>query len=92
MAIGNGETPMASPDIVDDLDKITPLMAWFVRVGLAYRSGHRLLASGEGPTLTKLSERRYGVRERDHRAWLERRAIKSAPPPGAATMKRNASR
>jgi hypothetical protein len=60
-----------------DLDCVTPLPEWFRRVGLAYRSGHRLIANGEGPTLTKLSTRRFGVRERDHIAWLEKRTISS---------------
>jgi hypothetical protein len=56
-----------------DLDRVTPLDAWFRRVGLPARSGHRLIANGEGPTITRLSERRPGVRERDHLAWLEAR-------------------
>jgi hypothetical protein len=63
---------MAS-DSQSDLDKVTPLTDWFRRVGLPSRSGRRLIASGEGPVITELTERRKGVRERDHLAWLEAR-------------------
>jgi hypothetical protein len=64
---------MATKDEVIDLDRVTPLQAWFARVGIPERSGHRLIRSGKGPTLTELSERRKGIRERDHIAWLEAR-------------------
>jgi hypothetical protein len=56
-----------------DLDKVTPLSDWFRHIGLPARSGFRLIQAGEGPPLTILSERRKGVRERDHIAWLEAR-------------------
>jgi hypothetical protein len=69
---------MADEDEVD-LDRVTPLAEWFERVGLPARTGHRLIANGEGPTLTQLSERRPGVRERDHLAWLDARR-RSHPP------------
>jgi len=62
---------MAADDT--DLDRVTPLQDWFRRVGLPYRSGIRLIASGAGPVVTQLTERRKGVRERDHIAWLDAR-------------------
>jgi hypothetical protein len=64
---------MASEEHTKDLDQVTPLADWFRRVGLPSRSGRRLIASGEGPVITELTERRRGVRERDHIAWLEAR-------------------
>jgi len=64
---------MATSDNQPDLDRVTPLAEWFRRVGLPARSGRRLIASGEGPVITDLTERRKGVRERDHLAWLETR-------------------
>jgi len=63
-----------------DLDRVTPLGKWFERVGLPARSGRQLIRNGEGPVITQLSERRPGVRERDHLAWLESRR-RSQPPP-----------
>jgi hypothetical protein len=65
---------MASDD-QPDLDRVLPLTDWFRRVGLPSRSGRRLIASGAGPVITELTERRKGVRERDHIAWLEARRI-----------------
>jgi hypothetical protein len=62
-----------------DLDRVTPLGKWFERVGLPGRSGRRLIRNGEGPVITQLSERRPGVRERDHLAWLEARRRSHAP-------------
>lgn len=56
-----------------DLDRVTPLHLWFLRVGIPERTGHRLIKNGKGPALTELTERRKGVRERDHIAWLEAR-------------------
>ena len=64
---------MAPNDEQPDLDRVTPLQLWFLRVGIPERSGHRLIKSGKGPVLTELTERRKGVRERDHIAWLESR-------------------
>jgi hypothetical protein len=61
-----------------DLDRVTPLSDWFRRIGLPARSGRRLIASGQGPTITALTERRDGVRERDHIAWLEARRSNTA--------------
>jgi len=58
-----------------DLDRVTPLSDWFRRVGLPSRTGRRLIASGAGPVITELTERRKGVRERDHLKWLEARRI-----------------
>jgi hypothetical protein len=65
---------MASDD-QPDLDRVLPLTDWFRRVGLPSRSGRRLIASGAGPAITELTERRKGVRERDHIAWLEARRV-----------------
>jgi hypothetical protein len=62
-----------APDKEIDLDKVTPLSDWFRRIGLPARSGFLLIQSGKGPVLTELTERRKGVRERDHIAWLESR-------------------
>jgi hypothetical protein len=64
---------MSAPDDKRDLDRVTPLRDWYARVGLPERSGRRLIASGNGPQLTQLTEKTKGVRERHHLAWLESR-------------------
>jgi hypothetical protein len=66
---------MATSDVHPDLDRVTPLHLWFLRVGIPERTGHRLIKNGKGPALTSLTERRKGVRERDHIAWLEARRV-----------------
>jgi hypothetical protein len=58
-----------------DVDRVIPLADWYRRIGLPERSGRRLIESGQGPTITRLTERRKGVRERDHLAWLEARRM-----------------
>jgi hypothetical protein len=61
-----------------DLDRVTSFLAWCQRIGVSPATGRRLLSSGEGPRITRLSERRIGVRERDHRAWLDARSETAA--------------
>jgi predicted DNA-binding transcriptional regulator AlpA len=57
-----------------DLDRVMPFAVWCTRCGFSEATGRRLLASGKGPRVTRLSERRIGVRERDYLAWLDQRA------------------
>jgi hypothetical protein len=54
-----------------DLDRVQPFLAWCERCGFSPATGRRLVASGKGPRITRLSERRIGVRERDHLSWLD---------------------
>ena len=61
-----------------DLDRINSFSEWCGRVGFSEATGRRILASGEGPTVTWLSARRMGIRERHHLEWLDRRAKKAA--------------
>jgi hypothetical protein len=56
-----------------DPDCVAPFDAWCRRVGISESTGRRLLASGDGPRVTRLSARRIGIRERDHRVWLDSR-------------------
>src|SRR5437764_14674167 len=72
-----------------DLDRVIPLTDWFRRIGLPTRSGRRLIASGAGPVITELTERRRGVRERDHVLGLRRAA--SPTPPNKTARTRSAS-
>jgi predicted DNA-binding transcriptional regulator AlpA len=59
-----------------DLDRVDSFREWCRRCGFSEATGRRLLASGRGPRVVRLSERRIGIRERDHLAWLE---IRSRP-------------
>ena len=61
-----------------DLDRVTPFERWCERAGISLSTGRRLVAAGVGPRVTRLSERRIGVRERDHLAWLDARSETAA--------------
>jgi hypothetical protein len=54
---------MATSDVHPDLDRVTPLHLWFLRVGIPERTGHRLIKNGKGPALTELNRTPEG-RER----------------------------
>jgi hypothetical protein len=58
-----------------DLDRINSFNEWCERANISPATGRRLIAAGKGPTITWLSERRMGIRERDHLEWLDKRAV-----------------
>jgi predicted DNA-binding transcriptional regulator AlpA len=41
--------------------------------GFSPRTGHRLIKSGDGPKITRLSDRRIGIREDHYQEWLDKR-------------------
>jgi hypothetical protein len=47
---------------------------WCLICNFSPRTGRRVLASGTGPTVRRLSEKRIAITARDHRAWLATRA------------------
>jgi hypothetical protein len=57
-----------------DDDRVMPLSTWCERCGFSEATGRRLIKTGQGPTVTWLSERRMGIREKHHREWLDSRA------------------
>jgi hypothetical protein len=66
-----------------DLDSVGSFAEWCVRVGVSPATGRRLIASGRGPRVTWLSERRMGIRERDHITWLDSCAVGAEPAAAA---------
>jgi predicted DNA-binding transcriptional regulator AlpA len=44
--------------------------------GFSPRTGRRLIESGAGPKITRLSDRRIGVREDHYREWLDSRTVR----------------
>lgn len=61
-----------------DLDRINSFAEWCKRAGFSEATGRRLIASGEGPTVTWLSARRMGIRERHYLEWLDKCAAEKA--------------
>jgi predicted DNA-binding transcriptional regulator AlpA len=68
---------MSFPDSAD-LDRINSFNEWCTRAGISEATGRRIIASGEGPTVTWLSARRMGIRERHYLEWLDKRTEKVA--------------
>jgi hypothetical protein len=69
---------MNAASILPDLDRVTSFVEWCDRVNISPATGRRLIAAGKGPTITWLSERRMGIRERHHLEWLDARAKRTA--------------
>jgi predicted DNA-binding transcriptional regulator AlpA len=58
----------------NDDDKVMTLAEFLGRATISRSTWKRLNDAGDGPTITRLSARRLGVRLRDYRAWLNRRS------------------
>jgi predicted DNA-binding transcriptional regulator AlpA len=65
---------IAAVDRAND-DRVLSLAEFAQLAGLSVPTVRRLLRIGDGPTITRLSTRRIGVRIRHGRAWLDARAI-----------------
>ena len=46
---------------------------WCALKGISERTGRRILASGDGPKVTQISEHRISIREDHDREWEDRR-------------------
>ena len=53
-----------------DDDVVDTFKQWCIDNGFSEATGRRLLASGRGPAIVRLSTRRFGIRRKDNRAWL----------------------
>jgi hypothetical protein len=62
---------MSSTTSKVDLDRVMSFREWCERNSLSAATGRRLLTSGRGPIVTRLSERRLGIRERNNLEWLK---------------------
>jgi predicted DNA-binding transcriptional regulator AlpA len=56
-----------------DDDVVDPFKVWCSERGFSESTGRRLIDSGEGPAVVRLSARRIGIRRKDNRAWLAAR-------------------
>jgi hypothetical protein len=54
-------------------NQVLTLRQWCSLAGISLRTGRRAIASGCGPTIVRLSERRVGVTVGAHRQWLAER-------------------
>jgi hypothetical protein len=75
---------MPTIQLPDDLldDRVLTLRQIAAAASLHPRTLRRLIAKGNGPTITRVSDRKRGVRVRHLREWLEHRV--ESPSPDAA--------
>jgi predicted DNA-binding transcriptional regulator AlpA len=58
-------------------DRIMTIKEWCERSSFSTVTGWRLMKAGQGPKLTRISERRLGIREDHYREWLDSRKVRS---------------
>ncbi|MGY4460898.1 helix-turn-helix transcriptional regulator [Bradyrhizobium sp. LB13.1] len=61
-----------------EADRVLSFDDWCKLNGFSRSTGQRLIASGNGPTFIKLSERRKGVTVAENRRWQVSRLIETA--------------
>ena len=54
-------------------NRVRSFREWCAINGFSLATGRRILASGKGPKVIQLSERRIGIRDSDNLAWQESR-------------------
>lgn len=59
-------------------DQVMPLRQFAALAGISIATLRRRIAAGDGPIITRLSQRRLGVRLRHGRQWLDARSSASA--------------
>jgi hypothetical protein len=60
--------------LVEDDDAVLTFDEWCALNGFSPRVGRRILKSGNGPTVTRLSDRRIGISRKNNRLWQAQRA------------------
>jgi hypothetical protein len=65
--------PFSLAGFENDDNRVLSFRQWCILNGISARAGRRILASGNGPTVTQLSDRRIGITIRANREWQEAR-------------------
>lgn len=55
--------------LAEDDDAVWTFKEWCALNSHSERQGRRILASGNGPIITKLSDKRIGISRRNNRKW-----------------------
>jgi hypothetical protein len=59
--------------VINDPDEVFTFIEWCALNKLSERTGRRILKRPDGPAITLLSTRRFGISRRANRAWQESR-------------------
>jgi predicted DNA-binding transcriptional regulator AlpA len=65
-------TPAALP-VIHHESQVLRIPEWAVLANISLRSARRLIASGEGPKVVRISSRLIGVTLASHKAWVAAR-------------------
>jgi hypothetical protein len=65
--------PFSLAGFENDDNRVLTFRQWCILNGISARTGRRILASGTGPVVTQLSERRIGISVGNNRRWQESR-------------------
>ena len=80
MALRKTERQRRQSHLLDDLPvlpddfHVLSFREWCEVASIGQRTGRRIIKSGSGPTVTRLTEKRIGITRRHHRLWLAQRA------------------
>ena len=61
--------PFSLAGFENDDNRVLSFRQWCILNGISARTGRRILASGAGPVVTQLSDRRIGITIRANREW-----------------------
>lgn len=59
---------------IGDVDRVRTVRETADLLGISLPTLKRILAAGDGPVVTQLSERRLGIRDSHRMVWLDARA------------------
>ena len=74
LAKGRAERRQLRQRLAEDDDAVLTFKEWCSLNSVSERQGRRILTSGNGPTVTQLSDRRIGITRRNNREWQASRA------------------
>jgi hypothetical protein len=74
----NTATPALPFSYIDPDDVVLTFREWCEVNRFSQATGRRLIASGAGPVVTRLSERRIGITVANNRLWREARSGSAA--------------
>ena len=73
LAKGRAERRQLRQRLAEDDDAVLTFKEWAALNSVSERTGRRILASGHGPLVVQLSEKRIGVTVGNNRRWQEAR-------------------
>jgi hypothetical protein len=71
-------TDVLHNSLVDPDDRVLTIREWCQANRISLATGRRIIGSGKGPVVTRLSERRLGITVGNNRRWREARSSSAA--------------